>query len=92
MNKELHRLLLELDNKFDVEIDDYFDLSEDDKDELTEAIFLYFLPYAQSHLHALSNIKRGLRIVIDESEMFEEYEKADIFNRALKKYETMTFF
>jgi hypothetical protein len=92
MNQELHTLLVELDNKFDIELDDYFSLTEIEKEELTKAIVLYFIPYSQSHSQALSNIRRGLRWVIDEAEYFEEYEKADIFNRCLKKYEGMTFF
>ena len=92
MNPELHTLLLELDNKFDIELDDYFNLTETEKEELTQAIVSYFLPYSQSHPQALANIRRGLRIVIDEAEYFDEYEKADIFNRCLKKYERMTFF
>jgi hypothetical protein len=66
-------------------------LTEKEKQELTRAIVLYFIPYSQSHPQALSNIRRGLRIVIDEAEYYDEYEKADIFNRCLKKYEGMTF-
>lgn len=91
MNPELHTLLLELDNKFDIELDDYFNLTELQKQELTRAIVLFFIPYIQSHPQALSNVRRAIRIVIDESEYFEEYEKADIFTRCLKKYEGMTF-
>lgn len=92
MNTELHTLLLELDNRFDIELDDYFNLTEDQKAELTQAIVNYFTPYAQSHFQALANIRRGLRIIIDESEYFDEFEKADIFNRCLKRFEKMTFF
>jgi len=92
MNPELHHLLIELDNKFDIELNDYFNLNEQQKEELTQAIVLYFIPYSQSHPQALANIRRGLRWVIDEAEYFDEYEKADIFNRCLKKYEKMTFF
>lgn len=91
MNAELHQLLLDLDNKFDIELEDYYDLDEEQKTELTNAIIQYFIPYSQSHPHALQNIRIGLRIIIREAEYYEEYEKADIFNRCLKVYEKMTF-
>jgi hypothetical protein len=91
MNPELHRMLMELEYKFDVELDDYFSLDETSKEELVMAIVEYFIPYSQSHPQAIYNIIRGLKIIIDEAEYFDEYEKADIFNRCRRKFERMTF-
>jgi hypothetical protein len=91
MNEQLHKLLLDLDYKFDVEIDNYFELTESDKDELTYTIVEYFTPYAMSHIYAVGNIIRGLKIMIDEAEYYEDYEKAEIFNRCRLKFEEMTF-
>jgi hypothetical protein len=44
-----------------------------------------------SHIYAVGNIIRGLRIMIDEAEYYEDYEKAEIFNRCRLKFEEMTF-
>jgi hypothetical protein len=91
MNAELHRLLVNLDSKFDIELDEYFNLNDEEKEQFTKAIILYFIPYAQSHPDAIQNIRMGLRIIIQEAEFNEEYEKAEIFNRCLKKYERLVF-
>jgi hypothetical protein len=91
MNPELHKMLMELEYKFDVELDEYFSLDEESKEELVMAIVDYFIPYAKSHYQAIYNIIRGLKIMIDEAEYFDEYEKADIFNRCRRKFERMTF-
>ncbi len=87
MNRELHKLLLELDYKFEVELDDYFKYDEESKDELALAIVEYFIPYIKSHPYALSNVLWGLKLMIDEAEHYEEYERADLFNRCRIKYE-----
>ena len=91
MNRELHKLLLELDYKFEVELDDYFKYDEESKDELAYTIVEYFMPYIKSHPFALSNVIRALKVMVDDSEYYEEYERADLFNRCRIKYEQMTF-
>ena len=91
MNRELHKLLLELDYKFEVELDDYFKYDEESKQELTLSIVEYFIPYIKSHPHALSNLIRALKVMVDESEHYEEYERADLFNRCRLKYEELAF-
>jgi len=91
MNRELHKLLLELDYKFEVELDDYFKYDEQSKEELSFAVVEYFMPYVKSYPYALSNLIRALKVTIDESEHYEEYERADLFNRCRIKCEQLTF-
>ena len=91
MNNELYQLLLELDYKFNYEVEDYFTYTEDMKNTLSSAIIEYFMPYLQSHNKALFFMIRGLKVIIEEAEEEEDYEKADIFYRCLNKCEEMTF-
>jgi hypothetical protein len=74
-----------------VELDDYFKYDEESKDELAFTIVEYFMPYIKSHPLALSNVIRALKVMVDESEYYEEYERADLFNRCRIKYEEITF-
>lgn len=91
MNPQLHKLLVELDYKFDEDLNDYFTLEEVSKEEIVSAIVAFFIPYVQSQKQAIYNLIIALRIMIDEYEFYEEYEKADIFERTRKRFEKMTF-
>ena len=91
MNPELHKLLLELDYKFEIELDDYFKYDEKSKEELTYAIFEFFIPYIKSEPKGITNVIRALKIMIDEAEYYEEYERADLFQRVKIKYEDLFF-
>lgn len=91
MKTELYSLMLELEYKFDTELDDYFDLTEHQRNELTESLLTFFSTYIHSHKHAKSFLMRALNTMILESELYEEYEKAEIFNRFLKRLSDLTF-
>ena len=91
MKTELYSLMLELEYKFDTELDDYFDLTEHQRNELTESLLTFFTTYIHSHKRAKSILVRALKNMVIESEIYEEYEKAEIFNRFLKRVSDLTF-
>lgn len=92
MNRELHKLMLQLDYQFDLELDEYWTLDETQRDILTNSLIKFFLPYIQSHPWAQDSLRRAVRNMIDESEYYEEYAKADIYNRLYVKLNGLTFF
>jgi hypothetical protein len=59
--------------------------------ELTYAIFDFFIPYIKSEPKGITNVIRALKIMIDEAEYYEEYERADLFQRVKIKYEDLFF-
>ena len=91
MNKELFNLLMQLEYKFDLELDEYFNLDEPERNELTISLVKYFLPYLLTHHNSKKALIISLETLILESEINEEYEKAEIFNRFLKEVETLIF-
>jgi hypothetical protein len=92
MNRELHKLFMELDYKFDIEINDYFQLDKTQRNQLTQSLVNYFLPYLRSHEFAPFALRRTLTKIIDEAVYEEDYEKAEIYFRFLKEVKALTFF
>lgn len=91
MNSELYSLMLELEYKFDTELEDYFGLTEVQRNELTESLLTFFTPYIHSHKRAKFYLMRALENMVLDSELEEEYEKAEIFNRFSKRLLDFTF-
>lgn len=91
MNKELFNLLMQLEYKFELELDEYFNLGEPERNELTISLVKYFLPYLLTHHNSKKALIISLQTIILESEINEEYEKAEIFNRFLKEVELLIF-
>lgn len=91
MNVDLHKLLIELEYKFDMELDGYFKLSEIERVALTKSLIKYFLPYLLTHKNSKETLLIALETMVLESEYYEEYEKAEIFSRFSKEISSLTF-
>jgi len=91
MNTELFNLMVELEYKFDLELDDYFALTEPQRNELTESLLTFFSPYINSHRLAKHTLLKALNTMVIESEVYEEYEKAEIYNRFANRVRGLTF-
>ena len=82
---------MQLEYKFDMELDEYFNLGEPERNELTISLVKYFLPFLISHHNSKKTLILSIKTIILESEINEEYEKAEIFNRFLKEVEALIF-
>jgi hypothetical protein len=82
MKPELHKLLLELDNK-DFYTDNYFSWTEEQKQTLTEDVVNYFFPLVQSGVLLDDYLLHGFFVSVEEAEEREDYEQAEILNRCL---------
>lgn len=92
MNKELHRMLVELDEKFyDVDLSEYFDFNEEQREKIIDVIVSFFNGYFNSSPVAQNITKKAFRIKRDEAVSREEYEVADILSRTLIKFKEKTF-
>lgn len=92
MNKELHKLMLELEYKFDLELDEYWLLTNEQRDVLTNSLLKFFQGYMMSAPWAQDNLRYVVRNMVNEAERQDDYEKADIYNRLLVKLNRLTFF
>lgn len=91
MDAELHRILLELDNKFDVDMSDYFKLRVKDRKELSKMIVKYFIPTIQENPLSIINLRRALEIKIQEGEEMGLYEICDLNKRILKELNSLSW-
>jgi len=87
----LHKILLELDNKFDIDIEDYFGLSDNDKAELTKYVLDHYVPEINRNPLFANYLYRAFSIKLQEAEDEQEYEKCDIYTRILITLEDLTF-
>lgn len=92
MNPKLHAILLELDHKFDIEIEDYFKLEPNDRAELTKIILENFKVEINRNPLFVHILKEAFTNKLHESEMEQEYEKCDIYNRLVDTLDRFTFF
>ena len=84
MKPQLHKLLLELDNK-DFYTENYFSWTEEQKQNLTEDVVKYFFPLVQSGIILDDYLLYGFFVSVEEAEMREDYEQAEILNRCLEE-------
>jgi hypothetical protein len=87
----LHKILLELDNKFDIEVEDYFTLSTNDRAEITKYVLDHWVPEINRNPLFANQLHRAFLIKLDEAERDQEYEKCDIYSRILITLEDLTF-
>lgn len=91
MRPELHKLLLELDNK-DFYTENYFSWTEEQKQSLTNDIIQFFYPLVQSGLLLDEYLIQGFYYSVLDAEIAEDYEQAEILNRALEELKKKTGF
>jgi hypothetical protein len=92
MNKELHRILMELDNKFDIELKEYFSLPEEWKKELTDCVVEYYLPLLKTSDSALENLLFAYETKLEEAIERESFEEADMYKRIMKTLQDINSF
>lgn len=72
--------MLELD-RYDFSTENYFEWDEIQKKQLTSDILRVFVPMLRTHKEG---IMFGIMQCIEEAEIQEDYEQADILNRCYK--------
>lgn len=92
MNQQLHAILMELDNRFDIEIEDYFKLSNDDKAHLTKLIMENFKKEIDRNPLFIQVLRQAFLSKLFEMEERGEYEKCDIYKRLIETIDRFTFF
>jgi hypothetical protein len=84
MKRELHKLLLELDNK-DYYTENYFDWTEEQKQILTQDIVNYFFPLVEKGILLDDYLIYGFLLSVEGAEEREDYEQAEILNRCVEE-------
>jgi hypothetical protein len=87
MNKNLFQLI---DEKYNIELEQYWNLPEKDKDDISYLILSQISLVIEKHPESFNEFEYILINRIRETEMNEEYERAEILKRVLtlmfKKY------
>ena len=83
MNPNLHKLLLELENR--EMTDDYFGWNEKQKDIFITEICTYFYPVWKQGGVGRDNLIFGIWKAMKEAEIREDYEEAEIMHQCLIK-------
>ena len=87
MNKHLHKLFLTLDMKFDIHIYDYFKYPEEFKNDLTDELYLHLEAAITEDPRRLGHYYSVISDQLQESELHEEFERADILKRLKIRFE-----
>ena len=85
MNKRLAELFAIIDSKYDIEVQEYFNLPKADREELAEILAENLYKQSNNIPQVIHSFITQLHNVVRESELNEEYEKADIFFNIEKK-------
>jgi len=83
-DKNIHKVELLLDSKYDIELEEYWKFTEEDKDQLAEII----VKQIHQKVKDLNNLPYHISQIDDrrlEAEEDQEFERADILSRILKK-------
>lgn len=91
MEEELHKLLLDIDYGIEIDISEYFLLSESSRQEITDEVFNYLYSKGAKENKLFFIIINAVKILKYDAIRAEEYEKADLWNRIEKKFESKTF-
>lgn len=87
MNKHLHKLFLTLDVKYDIHIFDYFKYPESFKSELTDELYFYLESAITEEPRRLGQYYKVISEQLQEAELHEEFERADILKRLKIRFE-----
>jgi hypothetical protein len=85
MNPRLHKLLLELDFKYDITIGDYFSLSESEKNDMAQLFASYYSDIYKNDRQELIHLINFLIEKREEMTREESYEMSDLYSRFINK-------
>lgn len=91
MNPQLHKILMELDYKFDIDIDEYFQLAAADRKILARMVVDYFKPSLNDNPLLIVQIRSAFEIKLNEYEELEKFELCDLYKRVLKELDKLRF-
>lgn len=85
MNPRLHKLLLELDFKYDLNVGDYFSLTEFEKDDMAQLFASYYADIYKNDRKELIHLINFLVVKREEMTRDENYEMSDLYSRFINK-------
>jgi hypothetical protein len=85
MNSELHKILMELDYRYDIDSNDYFSLLEEDKNNLSELFCHHFIQLYNGNKSELENFTFYLMLRKEAFIKQENYEMCDLYTRFINK-------